>query len=304
MDVAVVIRLPAPPMLQRELGDWSDGFDVDGHAGSLHVPSLTGGSELAPPTGMPAAVAAVHDWGQRASAGTGDPSDDVMAVGALGVRLKDVPDDDVDGFIGRVKSHCWGWARRLLAWIEVAHDQDLHLSEAVPWAEELYRDVVVMHSTGAAWQEGRPQGWRLTVMGWDPLDQRSWEIAVGRATRGEEPPLGRRLLREGRHSFLMGRLREATLHLGSALEMALFPEVQRVKAASGEKPLSNEATLGTLVNEATRLGIALPPPLQHSKSGFVPRRNGAVHDAVAPPRDDVQGDLHAITGVVTSLVPL
>ena len=305
MDLAVIIRLPAFPMLHQHLADWSGGFDVDGQAGSLHVPLLTGGGELGSPTAMPAAVAKGHDWGQRASAGTGDPADDVMAVGALGALLKDVPDDDIDKLVGVVKSHCWTWARLLLGWIEVSHDQDLHLSEPVPWAEELHRDVVVMHSDGTGWKEGQPQSWRLRVMGWEPVDQPSWETAVGRATGGDEPPLARRLLRDGRHSFVMGRLREATLHLGSALEMALFPEVQRVKAAAGENPLPPDSTtLGRLVNEATRLGIALPAPLQDAQVGFVPRRNAAVHDAETPARDDLQGDLQAIIGVVNSLVPL
>lgn len=138
-------------------------------------------------------------------------------------------------------------------------------------------------------------------MGWDPLDRASWERAVHRATRGDTVPLAHTVLRDGRHSFFVGRLREATLHFASALELALFPEVQRVKASTGEKPLSTEATLGVLVNEATRLGISLPEALQQSKAGFVARRNAAVHNAETPSRDDVLADSRALPAWSTPL---
>ncbi len=74
MEVAVVIRLPAQPLLLPALGGWSGDFNLEGHRGSLHVPRFHDDRELAAPDAIPIEVANGHEWGEPCLSGLRETS--------------------------------------------------------------------------------------------------------------------------------------------------------------------------------------------------------------------------------------
>ena len=308
-EIATIVRLQTLPMLERRLEGWSGDISLGVNRGHLHLPRWSKpGLPLRKPAwpGKNAPKLPTSGWGARVNPGSDDPVHDELLLAAVQARFK-AKGKNRDAVTKELKTEGERWARRLTEWIEVFTHQDLHQTEPFEPMHEVGRDVDVLLRTSDRWKAGRPQSWRLTVVGWRPLHEAEWTAVVEKANLQADPPLAHRLLRDARHALNLNRPLEATLLLGSALEVALRPVVEWHLTLAGQTPQPRE-TLGNLIAYARlapplfTLPARLTPP--GSTAGFLQRRNAATHGATSPARDDVVEDSAEVHKVVETIFPL
>lgn len=305
-DVAAVLHLQSPPVLERLVAGWVGKARLGSLQGRIGLPRWPApGRPLRPPKRPFNSAGRVDGiwWGDRVNPGSEVPADDELLLAALQIRfkLKGLSEQVATGVI---KADGEEWTRRLTEWIEVLTHQDLHQTEPFRPMREIGSNVDVMFPRGGGWRHGEPQSWQLTVGEWRPLQQDGWDLAVAQANLQADPPLAHRLLRDARHEVNLDRRLEATLLLGSALEVALRPVVEWHQSALGQA-IQARATLGNLVafSRQNPSLLPLPPRLNAAATGpgFLQRRNGATHGAAVPDRDDVVRDsleVHRVVGVL------
>ena len=308
--VVAVVRLPAAPLLEHDLSGWTGEIRLGSEVGLGMLPRWSTPDRPLRPPKLPfrgaSALPKSINWGYRVNPGSDDPIHDELALGAVQAVFESAH-SSADAAAKLMKAEGEAWASRLTEWIEVYTRQDLHPTEPFVSMHEVGERIEVLFQREGGWKRGRAQSWRLTAVEWRPLSDDEWSRSVDAANDAVEPPLAHRLLRDARHEIHLDRLREATLLLASALEVALRPVVEWHLLIGG-KTVPARTTLGQLTEAARKMGKLVPllPRLAapSSKPGFLSRRNGATHGAVVPVRDEVLADSAEVHATVNAIFPL